>query len=78
MTLRRVGGQGVNIFSYTLPKKGHQNHQPAPTTKRSNRATNKALPFPPQGIKSTGGTLKTAGTLHKRIDKVLINRFLGR
>ncbi len=49
---RRGGGQGIYIFSYVLPKKGHKNHHPAPTTKQSNRTTNKTPPFPPQEIKT--------------------------
>ena len=51
-----VGGRGVYVFSYALPKKGHKKPPACPTTKRSNRTTNKAPTLPPQGIRSAGGT----------------------
>ena len=55
-----VGGRGVYVFSYALPKKGHKKPPACPTTKRSNRTTKKA---PTQGIRSAGGTFFSSSPL---------------
>ena len=40
VTPRRAGGQGMYIFSYALPKKGHQNQRPTPITNQSTKPAN--------------------------------------
>ena len=50
VTPRRAGGQGIYIFSYARPKKGHQNHQPVPhnETEQQNNKQNAPIQRPKQ------------------------------